>query len=80
MQDDLAGLFEFSRWADDRVLQVVRRLMPEQYTQEPAPDCPSIRAILVHMADASLIPHLCLIATSRGTRSPCRCGQSCATC
>ena len=55
MNDDLFALFEYNRWADDRVVQAVRLLTPEQYAEQPAPDCPSIRATLVHMADAPMI-------------------------
>lgn len=55
MTDDIICLFEYSRWADQLLLEAIRGLTPEQYAQEPAPGCPSIRATLVHMADAQLI-------------------------
>ena len=53
MTDDLFALFAFNRWADDRVVAAVRRLTPEQYIQEPAPGWSSVRATLVHLADAT---------------------------
>ena len=55
MSDDLIALFGFNRWADERVIQALRPLAPEQYIQEAALGCPSVRAILLHMADTSLI-------------------------
>lgn len=54
-QDDLFALYAYNRWADDRVLEAARRLSPEQYAQEPLPGWTSVRATLVHVADAALI-------------------------
>lgn len=53
--DDLPALFGYNRWADDRVVEVCRRLSPEQFTKEPVPGWTSIRASLVHVAGATLI-------------------------
>lgn len=55
MTDDYASLFDYHRWADQRLLEAVRRLTREQYTDKPAPDCRSILGTLVHMADTTLI-------------------------
>src|SRR4051794_31126041 len=55
MNDDLLSLFAYNRWADDRVVAAARTLTPEQYTREPAPGWASIRATLVHVADATWI-------------------------
>ncbi|MDR3634838.1 MAG: DinB family protein [Isosphaeraceae bacterium] len=55
MNDDFASLFAYNRWANDRVVQAARRLSAEQYTQEPVPGWSSVRATLVHLADATLI-------------------------
>ena len=54
-QDDLSALYAYNRWADDRVLEAARKLSPEQYAQEPLPGWTSVRATVVHVADASLI-------------------------
>jgi uncharacterized damage-inducible protein DinB len=53
MRDDLASLHAFNRWANDRVLDAVRKLTPDQYVQEPVPGWTSVRATLVHVADAT---------------------------
>lgn len=55
MHDDLTSLFAYNRWANDRVLQAVRKLTAEQYSQEPVPGWSSVRATLVHVADATVI-------------------------
>jgi uncharacterized damage-inducible protein DinB len=55
MQDDLNALFAYNRWADDRVVEACRTLTPQQYTQEPVPGWTSVRATLVHLADATWI-------------------------
>jgi uncharacterized damage-inducible protein DinB len=55
IQDDLNSLFAFNRWADDRVVEACRALAPGQYEQEPVPGWTSIRATLVHVADATWI-------------------------
>ncbi|HET6382846.1 MAG TPA: DinB family protein [Armatimonadota bacterium] len=55
MRDDLAALFEYNRWADDRIIASIRLLTPEQYTRQPAADCRSVHGTLIHMADATLI-------------------------
>ena len=55
MTDDYASLFDYNRWADGLLLEAVRRLTQEQYTEEPAPDCRSVHGTLVHMADTTLI-------------------------
>jgi uncharacterized damage-inducible protein DinB len=55
MHDDFASLFVHNRWANDRVVQAVRQLSAEQYAREPVPGWTSVRATLVHLADATLI-------------------------
>jgi uncharacterized damage-inducible protein DinB len=55
MRDELAALFEYNRWADDRIVASIRLLTPEQYTRQPAADCRSVHGTLIHMADATLI-------------------------
>jgi uncharacterized damage-inducible protein DinB len=55
MQDDLKSLFAYNHWADLRVVEACRALGPARYEQEPAPGWPSVRATLVHIADATWI-------------------------
>jgi uncharacterized damage-inducible protein DinB len=51
--DDLTSLFAYNRWADERYVEAIRKLTPEQYTQEPVPGWKSIRSSLVHIAGAT---------------------------
>ena len=53
MHDDLHSLYAFNRWANDRMVEAARKLSPEQYGQEPVPGWTSVRATLVHVADAT---------------------------
>jgi uncharacterized damage-inducible protein DinB len=55
MQDDLFALYAYNRWANDRVIEAVRKLSPEQYVREPVPGWSSVRATFVHLADATRI-------------------------
>jgi uncharacterized damage-inducible protein DinB len=55
MQDDLKSLYAYNRWANRRVLEACRALGPGQYEKEPAPGWTSVRATLVHLADATWI-------------------------
>lgn len=55
MQDDLRSLFTYNRWADRLVLDACRALGPGGYERVPMPGWTSIRATLVHVADATSI-------------------------
>jgi uncharacterized damage-inducible protein DinB len=55
MGDDLFSLFTYNRWANDRVVESVRTLTPEQYAQEPTPGWSSVRSTLVHIAEVTLV-------------------------
>ena len=55
MHDDFPSLFAYNRWANDRVVQAVRQLSAELYAGEPVPGWSSVRATLVHLADATVI-------------------------
>jgi uncharacterized damage-inducible protein DinB len=55
MKDDLPTLHAFNRWADTQFVEAIRKLTPEQYTQEPAPGWASVRASLVHIAGATAL-------------------------
>ena len=48
MQDTLASMLEFNRWADERLLTACGQLTDEQYTREIGGSFPSIRAIVAH--------------------------------
>ncbi len=50
MNDDFAALFKYNRWANAKMLDACRKLTPEQYTAEPAPGWPGVRATVWHIA------------------------------
>lgn len=50
MQDDFATLFEFNRWANDKMLEACRKLTAEQFVAEPMPGVLSVRTALWHIA------------------------------
>ena len=52
MQDTLASMFEYNRWADERVLTACAQLTDEQYAREIGGSFPSIRATVAHHAGA----------------------------
>lgn len=52
MQDTLASMFEFNRWADERLLTACGQLTDEQYAREIGGSFSSIRATVTHHAGA----------------------------
>jgi uncharacterized damage-inducible protein DinB len=50
MNDDIASLYEFNKWADAKVYEAVRKLTPEQYIAEPVTGWAPIRSTLNHIA------------------------------
>jgi uncharacterized damage-inducible protein DinB len=50
MNDNIASLFAYNRWADRRVLDACRKLTAEQYVTEPAPGWSTVRSSIVHIA------------------------------
>jgi uncharacterized damage-inducible protein DinB len=50
MNDDIASLYAYNRWADQRVLDACRKLTAEQYACEPVPGWSSVRTSIVHIA------------------------------
>src|SRR5262245_45794342 len=50
MNDDIATLFAFNRWANARMLDACRKLTAEQFAAEPVPGWTSVRATLWHIA------------------------------
>jgi uncharacterized damage-inducible protein DinB len=53
MQDDLATLFEFDRWANRKVFDACRKLTAEQYVAEPVPGWSSVRSTVYHIVLAT---------------------------
>src|SRR5579859_3053909 len=53
MKDDLIALHAYNRWADGKVVEVLRPLTPDQYTKEVTAGWPSLRSSLVHIAAAT---------------------------
>ena len=50
MQDDIAALFAYDRWANGKVLDACRKLTEEQYVAEPVPGWSSVRSTVYHIA------------------------------
>src|ERR1700754_3815466 len=50
MQDDVAALFAYDRWANTKVLDACRKLTAEQYIAEPVPGWSSVRSTICHIA------------------------------
>jgi uncharacterized damage-inducible protein DinB len=48
-KDDIQLLFEYDRWANNRVLQAVSTLSEEQFTRDLGGSFPSVRDTLVHI-------------------------------
>jgi len=49
-KDDIRLLYEYDRWANDRVIQCAAALSPEQFTRDLGGAFPSVRHTLVHIA------------------------------
>ncbi len=49
MTDDIANLFAFNRWANEKMFDACRKLTVEQYTAEPAPGWSSVRFTVYHI-------------------------------
>jgi uncharacterized damage-inducible protein DinB len=50
MNDDIASLYDYNRWADRKILEACRQLTPEQYAAEPVPGWSSVRSTITHIA------------------------------
>ena len=48
-------LFEYNRWANKRILEVVSRLTPDEFTKEIPSSYPSLRETLAHILSAEWI-------------------------
>ena len=53
MQDDIAALVAYDRWANRKVLDACRKLTAEQYVAEPVPGWSSVRSTVYHIALAT---------------------------
>jgi len=53
MQDDVATLFAFDRWANARVFDACRKLSADQYAAEPVPGWSSVRSTVYHIVMAT---------------------------
>jgi hypothetical protein len=49
MQDDIAALFAYDRWANTKILDACRQLTAEQYVAEPVPGWSSVRSTIFHI-------------------------------
>jgi uncharacterized damage-inducible protein DinB len=48
-REDVRLLYEYERWANDRILELVGALTPEQFTRDLGGSFPSVRDVLLHM-------------------------------
>jgi uncharacterized damage-inducible protein DinB len=48
-KEDVRLLYEYDRWANDRILKLVGALTPEQFTRDLGGSFPSVRDVLLHM-------------------------------
>jgi uncharacterized damage-inducible protein DinB len=48
-KDDIQLLFEYDRWANDRILQAAAALTVEQFTRDLGGSFPSVRGAIVHI-------------------------------
>jgi uncharacterized damage-inducible protein DinB len=53
MQDDVAALLAYDRWANSNVLDACRGLTAQQYVAEPVSGWSSVRATIYHIAVAT---------------------------
>jgi uncharacterized damage-inducible protein DinB len=49
-REDVRLLYEYDRWANDRVFTLVGALTPEQFTRDLGGSFPSVRDVLLHIA------------------------------
>lgn len=54
-RDDLQLLFEYDRWANDRMLQAVSALTPEQFARDLGGSLPSVRDAVGHIVGGQWI-------------------------
>jgi uncharacterized damage-inducible protein DinB len=54
-RDDIQLLFEYDRWANDRMLQAVSHLIPEQFARDLGGSLPSVRDAVLHIVGGDWI-------------------------
>jgi uncharacterized damage-inducible protein DinB len=54
MQDTLTSMFEYHRWADERLLTACSLLTDAQYAHHVGGSFPSLRAVVAHLAASAL--------------------------
>src|SRR5438132_12137253 len=69
MQDEIAALFAYDRWANRKVLDACRKLTAEQYVAAPVPGWSSVRSTVSHIALVTAI-HLRTLAGDPDDRIP----------
>ena len=69
MQDDVAALFAYDRWANAKVLDACRKLNAEQYVAEPVPGWSSVRSTICHITLVTEL-HLRTLAGDPDDRAP----------
>lgn len=55
MHDTLATMFEYHRWADQRLLTACSQLTDAQYAQQVGGSFPSVRALVAHVAASAQV-------------------------
>jgi uncharacterized damage-inducible protein DinB len=50
-KDDVGLLYEYDRWANNRILRTVSALAPEQFTRDLGGSLRSVRDTLVHIIE-----------------------------
>lgn len=53
--DELRELFDYNRWARDRILDVAAALTPEDFARDMGSSFPSVRDTLVHIMSAEWV-------------------------
>jgi uncharacterized damage-inducible protein DinB len=48
--EDIRLLYEYDRWANNRILKLVEALTPEQFTRDLGGSFPAVKDVLLHMA------------------------------
>ena len=48
-REDITLLYEYDRWANDRILKLVGALTPDQFTHDLGGSFHSVRDVLIHL-------------------------------
>jgi uncharacterized damage-inducible protein DinB len=69
MQDDVAAMLAYDRWANTKVLGACRTLTADQFAAEPVPGWSSVRSTIYHIAWTTDL-HLSTLAADPDDRPP----------